>query len=126
MNRPIDQIPATDKRSPSHLWEVGHEYLVNSMRLGQDPAVRLEMANTAILLFSAAQVQTFMGIEKHLGQLVECGPAGVALFDRLATALELNAVINADVTRLGFAPGPELDAARDWIRDRIADIVSRT
>lgn len=83
-------------------------------------------ADAAAGIAARAAVHELAAVEGRLGQLVDMAPAGLGVFDRLARALELNAVIYADLTGLGYAPGPEQDAARDWIRDRIADIVSRT
>ncbi|MFD6357912.1 hypothetical protein [Nocardia tengchongensis] len=59
------------------------------------------------------------GAEARLGQVEK-------QLDRLVAAMELGAVINATVTGVGYEPGSERDAARRWIRDRIAEIVSRT
>ncbi|WP_433592293.1 hypothetical protein [Nocardia sp. CA-145437] len=58
------------KRSAAGLWEVGYEYLVDSLRVHDTYADRAHAAQTALVFFSASQSRALLDLTDRLGALV--------------------------------------------------------
>ncbi|MFE3081740.1 hypothetical protein [Nocardia tengchongensis] len=71
MSHPIEPMTQDEKRSAAHLWEVGYENLIDSMRRDQKPIDRAEMAQAASLFLMAAQVKALIDVKAHLTELVD-------------------------------------------------------
>ncbi|MBF6135853.1 hypothetical protein IU501_22950 [Nocardia otitidiscaviarum] len=70
MSDPITPVSEHEKRSAANLWEVGYEYLVDSMRYGDTYTDRAHAAQTAALFFTAAQSRSLLDLVDRLDALV--------------------------------------------------------
>lgn len=66
MSAPIPWPSEEEKRAVANLWEVGHEYLVDSLRSDQSWADRAYAAQTAGLFFAAAQSRSLAELVAEL------------------------------------------------------------
>ncbi|WP_433660774.1 hypothetical protein ACQPW1_00345 [Nocardia sp. CA-128927] len=70
MSAPIPPLSAEEQRAAAHLWEVAHEYLVDSRRQDTTYREQAEAAQIAAGLFTAAQSRALIVVSELLGALV--------------------------------------------------------